>query len=299
MFGPSPLRQALASTSLLLLPLLAACGNSAAQSERVLYFSAIPDSNKSDLAAKYGRLATYLSSELGVQVEYAPATSYGSSVEAFKNGDIQLAWFGGVTGVQARRAVEGARAIAQGRIDPRYYSYFIAHKDSGVEPGDDFPTGLAGKTFLFGSPDSTSGRVMPEFYIRENTGQSPEQFFGHPNRFSGGHDLTALAVQEGTADAGALSYKKYDSMVAAGVIDPKVCRIVWRTPEYPDYNWTAHPMLEDRFGLGFTDRLQAALVAITDPELLAGLLRPEGLIPAKNADFEAIETTMLQIGMAR
>lgn len=299
----SPLRTSLRSFALagLLLGLAGGCGDSAANEDStpVLFFSAIPDANKSDLAAKYGKIASYLSQELGVPVEYAPATNYGASVEAFRNGDIQLAWFGGVTGVQARRAVEGAQAIAQGRVDPQYFSYFIAHKDSGVEPGEEFPLGLESKTFLFGAPDSTSGRVMPEHFIRLNTQRSPEDFFGHTNRFSHGHDLTALAVQEGTVDAGALSYKKYDAMVAAGQIDPAVCRIVWRTPHYPDYNWTAHPLLEERYGAGFTARLQSTLVGITDQQLLADLLRPEGLIPATNENFRFVEETMLKSGMAR
>ena len=264
-----------------------------------LAFSAIPDANQSDLTQKYDKIADYLSAELGVPVEYKPASSYGASVEAFKAGDVQLAWFGGVTGVQARWAVPGARAIAQGRVDPRFYSYFIANRSTGIERTEEFPLALEGHTFTFGSEGSTSGRVMPEYFVRRFTGKTPEEFFGHPNRFSGAHDLTALQVQDGTVDAGALSYKKYDSMVAAGEIDPEVCRVIWVTPRYPDYNWTAHPLLEERYGKGFTDRLQAALVGIEDPELLNALLRPEGLIPASNEDFAPLEETMRNIGFAR
>lgn len=293
-----PSRRQFGAATLLLLA--AGCGGvSGADKSVVLYFSAIPDANKSDLAEKYGKIATHLSEELGITVEYKPSSSYGASVEAFKNGDIQLAWFGGVTGVQARQAVEGAEAIAQGKVDPEYISYFIAHVDSGIEPGDEFPMGLEGKTFTFGSSDSTSGRVMPEFFIRENTGKTPEEFFGHPNRFSNAHDLTALQVQEGTVDAGALSYKKYDKMVATGDIDPEVCRIVWRTPGYPDYNWTAHPVLDERYGAGFTKKLQDTLVAIDDAELLDALLRPEGMIPAQSSDFDAIAETMKVVDFAR
>jgi phosphonate transport system substrate-binding protein len=284
-----------------LLALATGCGGSSSANggTEVLYFSAIPDANKSDLAEKYGRIAEHLSQELGVPVEYRPSSSYAASVEAFKNGDVQLAWFGGVTGVQARKAVPGAQAIAQGRVDPEYKSYFIAHRDTGLTRSEAFPVGLEGKSFTFGSPDSTSGRVMPEFFIRESTGRSPEEVFGHPNKFSNGHDLTALQVQAGTVDAGALSYKKYDSMIASGDLDPEVCVIVWETPAYPDYNWTAHPALEERFGAGFTGRVAETLVAITDEELLGALDRPEGLIPATNADFAAIEDTMVVLGMAR
>lgn len=284
----------------LTLTLLAACGGGAdAKDSPKLYFSAIPDDNKTALAERYGKVAAYLTEELGVPVEYRPSSSYAASVQAFTNGDVQLAWFGGVSGVQAQDAVPGARAIAQGKVDPEFVSYFVAHRDSGVEPGEDFPMAMEGKTFTFGSADSTSGRLMPEYFLRQATGKSPEEFFGHPNKYSGSHDQTAIDVQARAVDCGALNYKTYDRMVAEGKIDPEVCVKVWTTPPYADYNFTAHPDLEELFGSGFTDRLQAALVGITDPDLLAALDRPEGLIPAENGDFEGIAETMTAVGMRR
>lgn len=279
----------------LLAALLLACSGDAARAAGPLRFTAIPDANTTSLTAKFTPFAEYLSRTLGVDVEYVPVTSYEASVEAFKAGDIQLAWFGGLTGVQARAAVEGARAVAQGAVDPQYKSYFIAHARTGLSRSDDFPAGLEGRTFTFGAQRSTSGRLMPEFFIREATGRSPEAFFGSPPGFAGTHDQTATLVQNGTFDAGALSYKKYDEMVADGRIDPDVCRIVWVTPTYADYNWTAHPVLEERFGAGFVDRVQRALCDLEDPALLKACLRDD-LIPARNEDFEVIAELARELG---
>ena len=61
-----------------------------------------------------------------------------------------------------------------------------------------------------------------------------------------------------------MNYKVYDRRVAAGKTDPEVCRVIWKTPLYADYNFTAHPQLDEVFGEGFTDRLQAVLTGITD-----------------------------------
>jgi len=280
--------------------LIAACGGSPEASETAtLYFSAIPDNNKGNLKERYGKLATYLGESLGIDVVYSPSIDYGASVEAFKNGEVQLAWFGGVSGVQAREAVEGARAIAQGRIDPEFVSYFIAHKDVGIAPGQGFPAAMEGKTFTFGDPGSTSGRLMPEFYIRQETGKTPEQFFGSPNKYSNSHDQTALQVQSHAVDCGALNYKVYDALVLEGKLDPAICVKVWTTPPYADYNWTAHPILDERFGAGFIEKLQAALVGIQDPDLLQALQREEGLIPATNSEYAGIRSTMLSVGMMR
>ena len=265
---------------------------------RVVRFTARPDAHTTELTAKFRPLAKALSDKLGVSFEYVPVSSYDASVEAFKHGDIQLAWFGGLTGVQARASVPGASAIAQGAIDPSFRSYFIAHASTGIERSEEFPMELAGKTFTFGSARSTSGRLMPEHYIRQHTGQSPSEFFGRPPGFSGAHDKTAELVSSGAMQAGALSYAKYDQLVADGKLDPEICRIVWVTPEYADYNWTIHPVLETWFGAEFPERVRAAFLELTDPELLEACLRKR-FISAENEDFEAIHELATELEFVR
>lgn len=265
----------------------------------VLRFTAIPDDNATELRARFQPFALYLSTRLGVDAEYVPVVDYPASVEAFQNGDILLAWFGGLTGVRARRAVPGARAIAQGKVDPTFRSYFIAHRDTGIEASDRFPRALEGRRFTFGSDSSTSGRLMPEYFLRRETGKSPAEFFGALPSFSGSHDQTAMLVQSGAFEAGALNFVTYDRLVAEGKIDPQICRVVWTTPPYADYNWTAHPLLDERWGAGFIDRLQKALIELDDPELLQALDRAEGFIRASNEDFRSIEETAQAIGLVR
>jgi len=277
---------------------LAACGAPSGDAAVTLRFTAIPDQNSTELEARFEPLRGYLSAALGIDVVYVPARDYQATVEMFRNGDVQLAWFGGLTGVQARAAVPGARAIAQGAADPEFFSYFIAHRDTGLEPGADFPDHIAGLRFTFGSASSTSGRLMPEYFIRQHTGLAPMEFFTGPVGFSGSHDRTAELVESGQYEIGAINYKVYDERVAAGTTDPAVVRVIWTTPKFADYNWTAHPDLETRFGTGFIDRLQDALVAIDDPALLAALPR-ERLIPASNEAYEGIRQVAESLGMIR
>lgn len=261
-----------------------------------LYFTAIPDHDSTELEAKFLPVAAYLSEQLGVPVEYIPTADYSASVEMFRNGDVQLAWFGGLSGVQARSAVDGSRAIAQGRSDPEFVSYFVVNGASSVQKSDSFPMGLEGMSFTFGSPKSTSGRLMPEHFIVDNTGRTPKEFFGAEAAFSGSHDKTAKLVEAGTFQAGAMNYKTYDRMVAEGKLDAAKCRVVWVTPSYPDYNWTAHPMLDEVHGEDFINKVQAALLNMTEGNLLKAIDREEGLIPATNEDFEPIEVLASKLG---
>lgn len=292
-----------------LLPaVFAGCGDKSAKQDQAsgheqapkptLRYAAIPDQNTTELAQRFAPLTAHLSAQLGVPVEYVPARDYQACVEMFRNGDIALAWFGGLTGVQARAAVPGARAIAQGREDPQYYSYFIANAATGLQPSDDFPMAIGGLTFTFGSESSTSGRLLPEYFIRQNTGKAPAEFFTQPFGFSGSHDKTCELVAAGRFQCGVVNYKVYDRRVKEGTTDPAIVRVIWRTPTFADYNFTAHPSLEATYGAGFTDRLQAVLTGISDQALLAALPR-DALVTAQNAEYAGIEAVARELGMVR
>lgn len=263
-----------------------------------LRFTAIPDQNTTELAEKFAPLARHLGEVLGVAVEYVPAHDYQASVEMFKNGDVLLGWFGGLTGVQARHAVPGARAIAQGAEDREYSSYFIAHHSTGLDRSEDLPLEIADLRFTFGSESSTSGRLMPEYFLLQATGRSPQELFDEPPGFSGSHDKTVELVESGQFQAGVVNYKVYERRVEEGKSDPGVVRVIWETPPYSDYNWTVHPEVEAVFGEGFTQRLQDALISIDDPKLLAALPR-DRLIPAGNEEYEGIHQVAVKLGMLR
>jgi len=291
------------SVAFLAVTVLLACGGGegrgpgSASGAPPLRFSAIPDQDETRLRERFEPVAAYLALELGVPVEYVHATRYADAVELFKNGDVSLAWLGGLTGVQARHTVPGARAVAQGAEDPDFYSYFIAHRDTGLEAGDAFPSAIAGRRFVFGSQGSTSGRLMPEHFIREHTSTSPERYFAAVS-YSGSHDRTAELVGTGQFDVGAINYKVYERRVAEGQTDPQRVRVIWQTPTYPDYNFTAHPQLDATYGAGFTDRLQQVLIAMRDPDLLGAFPRKR-LIAARNEDFAAIRDLALELGFIR
>lgn len=264
----------------------------AAQTAPTLAFTAIPDQDETRLVERFGRVAAYLRAELGVPVTYVPVKSYPAAVTAFTNNQVQLAWFGGFTGVQARRAVPGSEAIAQGVEDTRFRSFFVANRKLGLERAEVFPTGIAGRSFTFGMRASTSGRVMPEYFIRQAFGRAPDGVFSRVG-FSGDHTRTLQLVQSGAYEAGAMDFTVWDLEQKAGRVDPAQVAVVWESPPFPDYNWTVRGDLDARLGRGFKERLRAALVACRDPAILSPLAR-SGFIPAANADYAPVEQVAQQ-----
>ena len=259
-----------------------------AQPAKRLVFTAIPDQDETRLVERFGRVATYLEAALGVPVGYVPVKSYPAAVTAFTNDQVQLAWFGGFTGVQARRAVPGSEAIAQGVEDTAFTSYFIANAATGLVRGDSLPAGIAGRSFSFGARASTSGRVMPEFYIRKQFGRPPDELFSRVG-FSGDHTRTLALVQSGAFELGAMDFSVFGLEQQAGRVDPAKVSVIWQTPPFPDYNWTIRGDVDRTFGAGFKERVRAALLAVRDPAILTPFART-GFIAAKNADYDPVES---------
>ncbi|SFU03294.1 putative selenate ABC transporter substrate-binding protein [Halomonas saccharevitans] len=260
-------------------------------------FTAIPDENQSRLIERFSKVAEYLETRLDVDVEYVPVKSYGASVSAFRNDQVQLAWFGGLSGVQARRLVPGSEALAQGSEDAEFKSYLIAHRSTGLEPAETLPEAIEGMSLTFGSRTSTSGRLMPEHFLRERFDAAPDELFSRVG-FSGDHSRTIALVEAGTWELGAVNFSVWDAAVADGRVDTDKVEVIWETPPYPDYNWTVRGDVDARFGEGFTDRVRAALLEMDDPDLLASFPR-EGFIPADNALYAPIEDVAEELGLLR
>jgi phosphonate transport system substrate-binding protein len=259
-----------------------------AQDKPTFVFTAIPDQDETRLIERFSRFAKYLEGKLDVAVKYVPVKSYPAAVTAFINGDVQMAWFGGFTGVQARRSVPGSEAIAQGTEDVAFKSYVVANAATGLKPSKEFPKEIAGKTFTFGSRASTSGRVMPEYFFRQHFGnKGPEEIFSRVG-FSGDHSKTLQLVQSGAYEVGVLDYTVYEVEKKAGKVDETKVSVIWETPTYPDYQFTVRGDVDTRFGAGFKDKLKAAILAADDKEILGFFARSK-FIPASNADYKPIE----------
>ncbi len=302
-------------TALLALALIAsACGDdddasnagnpTETGSEAVLRIGAIPDQEPERLQRTYGLLSDYLNSELGVTVEYVPVTDYQGAVTAFSVGDLDVVWFGGLTGVQARLEVDGANAIAQRDIDETFTSVFIAAADAGIEPIADVAglAALEGRSISFGSESSTSGRLMPQSFLADAGLSIDSSFAGEPG-FSGSHDATIEVVSAGTYEVGALNSQVWDDRVAEGAVDSSRVIEIFRTPTYYDYHWVAQPDLDARFGEGFQERLVEALTSLdasdeTQAEVL-DLFGAGSFIVTNNGNYAAIEAVGRDAGLIR
>ena len=282
--------------------LLAACDDDAGSEggdRPALVIGGIPDQDVSRLERQLGLLADYLARETGLEVRYAPSIDYAAIVTAFGRGDVQLAWFGGLTGVQAEDADPGSVAIAQRPRDAEFHSVFIVQAGRAVDALED----LAGLSFTFGSESSTSGHLMPRFFLREAGIDADDDLDGDPG-YSGSHDKTWQLVEAGAFQAGALNEAVWEAAIAAGKVDTDKVRAFFHTPPYFDYNFRVRSDLDEVYGAGTTDAIAAALFRLSadlgaaEAELLERF-QTDTFVATENANYEAIREVAESIGIIR
>ena len=267
---------------------------------RVLRVGGIPDQDATHLARRYQGFSEYLSAKLGVEVEYVPAVDYAAVVTAFSQGDLGLAFFGGLTGVQARLRNPGSLAIAQRKRDAHFQSKFIVGAGLPIESIVDLTEYAGGLSLTFGSESSTSGHLMPRYFLLQAGIDADVDFRSLPN-FSGSHDLTWKLVESGAFDVGVLNEAVWQRAVDQSRVDLEKVRVFYTTPDYFDYHWTVAGSVDEKFGDGFTLRIQRALLEL-DAQEHADILRlfgAEQFIDTRNDNYNDIERIARSSGIIR
>lgn len=260
---------------------------------KVLRISAIPDENPQEMLRIYTPFADYLAKEIGAPVKFTPVVDYAATVEGLAANKLDMVWYGGLTSVQAARRAKGATRIVMRREDAEFKSHFITRKETGIRSLKD----LKGKTFSFGSVSSTSGHLMPRYFLLKG-GINPEKDFSKFG-FSGAHDATAAWVEASRVDAGALNFLVWDKLVETKKVDTGKVVIFWTTPPYVDYVWTVRGGLDK----GLMEKISKAFVKLDykkpEDKKLLDLHRTKGYIPAKDADWKGIEEAALAAGLLK
>ncbi|MFZ3152214.1 putative selenate ABC transporter substrate-binding protein [Pseudomonas sp.] len=253
-----------------------------AQAAETLRVSAIPDEAPTELLRKFKPLGAYLEQQLGMQIEFTPVADYPGVVEALATDRLDLAWLGGFTFVQVRLKTGNAIPLVQREQDAQFTSTFITANPDVTSLAD-----LKGKTFAFGSVSSTSGSLMPRYFMLQD-GIKPESHFSRIG-YSGAHDATAAWVQAGKVDGGVLNASVWDKLVASGKVDSNKVKVFATTPTYYDYNWTVRGSLDP----ALAEKIKAAFLALdpANPEhkAILDLQAANRFIETKPENYKGIE----------
>ena len=262
--------------------------------EEILKIGAIPDQNQEILDKRFNLLSEELSKQLNIKVKYVPVVSYVAAVTAFRTNSLDLVWFGGLSGVQARLQRPNSYVLAQRDIDKKFKSVFITNKKLSIERTNNINDLklLTRYRFTFGSENSTSGRLMPQYFLNI-AGVKLTDFKGQTVGFSGSHDATIALVNSGAYDVGVLNKQVWDRNFKENSKRVKNVSVFFITPSYVDYHWLAQGNLDQRFRNGFTNELKEVMLNLDTKnktqKLILEMFNAKKFIEATSEQFKSIE----------
>ena len=274
------LRKCLGFTLLLTIFAVGCRGSRSTASQPVLRLAMIPSTDPGKIVRESQPLVNYLEKETGSRIELVVPTNYAAVVEAIANDRVDIAYLGGFTFVQASQRA-GVEPLVQRERDQNFHSVFITQPGSRISTLAD----LKGHSFAFGDVNSTSGHLMPAYYMRE-AGIDPGALA--KTVYTGGHDATALAVANGKVDAGAMDELVLGNMLKSGKIVTNQAKVFYTTPPFFDYVWAARKGLDSKLRDGFTAAFLKLDASNAENKVLLDLLNATKYVRAEDASYDKL-----------
>lgn len=257
----------------------------------------IPNVSPEKQQAQYEPFRQYLADRLDVEVKMFVATDYAGVVAALVAKKVDVAYLGGLTYLQAAEQSKVTPLVTEIDVEtgtPKYLSAVVVPADSPHRTLEDVVA--AGGRFAFGDPSSTSGSLYPRLMLVDaGVDCDPVDLSRCPPlasvMFTGGHDATAQAVLNGSADAAGLELRILHRLEGQGTVQTGALRVI-ESREVMGYPWVVREGLGEQARRTITD----AFTAITDPGLLE-LMRAKGYVAVTAADYAEAREAAIYLGL--
>jgi len=174
-----------------------------------------------------------MSRQLGRPVEARVFDDYAGVVWGLREGTVQMAWLGNKGAIEAvdRAGASVGAQVVNGNGMHGYYAHLIAGKDTGLEDVDDVIARAAELTFGNGDPNSTSGSLVPGYYVFASRGLDPARLFKRMTQ--AGHESNFLAVAGGEADVATSNSADLERLTKRYPNKAGRVKVIWTSPLIP------------------------------------------------------------------
>jgi phosphonate transport system substrate-binding protein len=273
-----------------LLVLMTGC-TSTKNSAVTLRLGIIPTTNPGKIIRESKPFIDYLEKETRAKVVLTVPTNYAAVVEAMASDRVDIAYLGGFTFVQAS-ARAGAIPLVQREEDQTFHCLFITQPDSAIRSLDD----LKGHSFAFGDMNSTSGHLMPVYFMRQ---RRVDQAVIDKAIYTGGHDATALAVANKKVDAGAMDEQVFTRMIMEGKLSESQVRVFYTSPSFFDYVWAARKGLDRRMTEGFANAMLKLNQETPEQQPILQFLNASKYVRAVDANYDSLRQAARDTGLLK
>ncbi len=275
--------------ALLLIALLAlaSCQGDEQFTPETLIVSVLPDQSKEELSTRFAPLMNYLELTTGQAMTLVLADDYSSLLQSFIDREVHLAFFGGVTFVHAEAASD-AEPLVMRDVDATFRSCYVSRADDPRRVLEDFGS----SSFSFASELSTSGHLMPRYFMRQSD-MTPEDFFSSVE-YSRTHFETAQKVINSAVEVGVVNCAILEEALDSGTLSEDSIRILGKTPAYVNYVWTIQEDINEDLKKALVDAFLALDVTDAEHEAILKPLRAHVFLPAGRSDFEDVRRAVLE-----
>lgn len=256
----------------------------------VIRVAVLPDQVPENLTSRHRPLLDYLERKTAIRFELTIPADYEDFLRAFESGEVDLGWFGGLTFVRAAQHGNAVPVVFRD-IDLQFTSCYLSRTSSERT----WISAFEGAAFSFGPELSTSGHLMPRYFLTRS-GIVPEDFFSSV-RYSTGHDLTAAWVADGTVDLGVANCVIVQSLLSNNQVNGEELRILDTTPPYSNYVWAVQASMGDSTRLAILDAFLALDATVPMHREILQRQGANAYFPAGSEDFATIHIAAEQAGL--
>jgi phosphonate transport system substrate-binding protein len=198
-----------------------------------LTFALLSTESAPEVVRRWGPILEQLEKDLGVKVKHVSATDYRGTIEALRFKKAELGHLGPKSYIEAstnnNANVEPIAQVQQANGSLGYRSCLIVHSDSDIFSPED----LAGRTFAFNDPNSTSGYLVPSAFFLMEMGIDPKSHFSKLT-FSGSHEASIIAVANKKVDVASTNLPDLQQLVREGKVPRAALRVIWVSKLIPN-----------------------------------------------------------------
>ena len=252
-----------------------------------LTFALLSTESSQEISRRWQPILAQLEKDLGVKVKSTVATDYRGTIEALKFKKAELGWLGPKAYVEAtRNNYANVDAIAQVRNENGSLGYracLIAHAESDVFSPED----IAGRTFAFNDPNSTSGYLVPMTFFMNEMGIDPKKHFSKIT-FSGSHEASIFAVANRKVEVASTNIPDMQQITREGKVPRGAVRVIWVSKLIPLDPVVVRKDLPPSLRAAITESLVTMKERNAEAFAHAGAYFKGGFVPATDAKYEVI-----------
>src|SRR5690554_5640217 len=209
------------------------CGVTVAEPAQQLNFGIISTESSQNLKAQWDPFLADMSKKTGMDIRAFFAPDYAGIIQGMRFDKVDVAWYGNKSAMEAVDRAGGeiiAQTVAANGA-PGYWSILIAHKDSPINSVEDMLAKAGELTFSNGDPNSTSGYLVPGYYVFAKNDVDPKKIF--KRTLNASHEVNALSVANKQVDVATFNTEGLERLEATNPDKAKQLKIIWKSPLIP------------------------------------------------------------------